>query len=48
MQHPIDIEATVRNGLLDVGIFAPAEMLSLHDGNELMQDLISALEGIGI
>ncbi|KAL5115064.1 hypothetical protein ACEQ8H_007039 [Pleosporales sp. CAS-2024a] len=41
--HAIDMEATVRNGALDVGIFAPAEMLSLDDGNQLLVELKTAL-----
>ncbi|KAF2852767.1 nonribosomal peptide synthetase-like protein 2 [Plenodomus tracheiphilus IPT5] len=37
--HAIDVEATVRNGALDVGVFAPTEMLSLENGEKLVEDL---------
>jgi hypothetical protein len=37
----------VRNGALDVGIFVPVEMLSLEDGNRMMQDLKLALQDVG-
>jgi hypothetical protein len=36
VQHAIDIEATIRNGAFDVGIFAPEQMLSLEDSKNLM------------
>ncbi|KAI4959789.1 NRPS [Alternaria arbusti] len=42
--HAIDIEATIRNGALDVGVFAPTAMLSLHDGEELIKELRRQLE----
>jgi ferricrocin synthase len=42
-QHAIDVEATIRNGSLDVGIFAPVEMLSLAAGNSLLEDLKAEL-----
>lgn len=38
-QHSIDIEATVRDGALDVGLFGPTELLSLADGEKLIEDL---------
>jgi hypothetical protein len=38
-QHAIDIEATLQNGVLDIGIFAPVEMLDLSAGNRLLEDL---------
>lgn len=43
-QHAIDVEATIRNGALDIGIFAPTEMMSLQDGEELARDLKKQLE----
>ncbi|KAL1800615.1 hypothetical protein ACET3X_000957 [Alternaria dauci] len=42
--HAVDIEATIRNGALDVGIFAPTEMISLRDGEELVRDLGRQIE----
>ena len=45
-QHAVDVEATTHNGKLDVGVFAPTEMLSLDDGERLMKDLRSALESL--
>lgn len=43
MQHAIDVEATVRNGALDLGIFAPEEMLDLPTGEKLLEDLKTEL-----
>jgi hypothetical protein len=43
-QHAIDVEATIQNGSLDVGIFAPVEMLTLAAGNKLLEDLKAGLE----
>jgi hypothetical protein len=43
-QHAIDVEATIQNGSLDVGIFAPVEMLSLAAGNRLLEDLKAELD----
>jgi hypothetical protein len=45
-QYTVDIEATVRNGALDVGIFAPVEMLDLSAGNDLLTELKAELKGI--
>ncbi|KAF7682086.1 nonribosomal peptide synthetase 2 [Alternaria burnsii] len=42
--HAVDVEATIRNGALDVGIFAPTDMTSLRDGEELVRDLRRQLE----
>ncbi|RMZ71730.1 nonribosomal peptide synthetase 2 [Pyrenophora seminiperda CCB06] len=43
--HALDIEATVRrNGKLDIGLFAPEEMLGLEKGEELVRDLARELE----
>jgi hypothetical protein len=36
----------VRNGALDVGIFAPVEMLDLAEGNKMLGDLKAELERI--
>ena len=44
MQHAIDVEATIRNGALHVGVFAPTEMLSLQNGEQLVEDLRRELE----
>lgn len=46
MQHAVDIEATVRNGALDIGVFAPVEMLELEEGEELIENLRLELGGI--
>jgi hypothetical protein len=40
------VEVTVRHGALDVGVFAPVEMLDLVGGNRLIEDLKVELEGI--
>ncbi|KAF7566642.1 EntF, Non-ribosomal peptide synthetase module protein [Pyrenophora tritici-repentis] len=43
--HALDIEATVRNnGRLDIGVFAPVEMLSLDQGEQLVKELAKELE----
>ncbi|KAH4000016.1 hypothetical protein HBI70_027010 [Parastagonospora nodorum] len=44
--HAIDIEATVRNGMLDVGVFAPVEMLDLAASNKLLEGLKAELGGM--
>ncbi|KAF2644626.1 nonribosomal peptide synthetase-like protein 2 [Massarina eburnea CBS 473.64] len=46
--HSIDVEATIRNNSLDVGIFAPQEMLGLPDSERLMEDIkLELLELMG-
>ncbi|KAJ4355223.1 hypothetical protein N0V95_003118 [Ascochyta clinopodiicola] len=45
-QHAIDIEATVRSGQLDVGVFAPTEMMGLEDAEKLIEGLKTELEGL--
>ncbi|KAF1921200.1 hypothetical protein BDU57DRAFT_40928 [Ampelomyces quisqualis] len=45
--HAVDVEATVRNGALDVGVFAPVEMLGMLEGSGLVYDMESALKGLG-
>ncbi|KAH6616759.1 hypothetical protein C7974DRAFT_51796 [Boeremia exigua] len=45
--HAIDVEATIRDGKLDVGVFAPTEMMSLEDGEKLIENLRSELVGLG-
>lgn len=47
-QHAIDVEATVRHGALDVGIFAPEEMLDLSAGTKLLEELENELRAICI
>jgi hypothetical protein len=46
IQHAIDIEATIRNGHLDIGVFAPTQMLSLQDGEKLVDDMRLELENL--
>ncbi len=38
-QNAIDIEASVRGGAMDVGVFAPASLLSLEQGEKLVEGL---------
>jgi hypothetical protein len=40
------VEATVRKGALDVGIFAPTDMLSLREGESLMENIKQELKRI--
>ncbi|KAF1948057.1 hypothetical protein EJ02DRAFT_472530 [Clathrospora elynae] len=42
----IDVEATIRNGSLDVGVFAPTDMLSLEEGKKLVEDIRRQLESV--
>ncbi|KAF2473073.1 uncharacterized protein BDR25DRAFT_282295 [Lindgomyces ingoldianus] len=44
--HALDIEATIRNGALNVGVFAPVGMIGLEEGEKLIRDLRSELEGL--
>ncbi|KAF2813969.1 uncharacterized protein BDZ99DRAFT_410194 [Mytilinidion resinicola] len=37
--HTIDVEATIKNGSLDVGVFCPVEMLGLESAEKLILDL---------
>ena len=45
-QHAIDIEATIRNGALDVGIFGLTEMISLEEGERLLENIKEELQGL--
>lgn len=45
-QFALDIEATIKDGALDVGVFAPRGLLDLDDGETLMEDIKVELEGI--
>ncbi|KAI9796240.1 MAG: NRPS [Piccolia ochrophora] len=42
----IDIEATIRAGALDVGLFGPTDLLALDDADKVLDELVSELEGI--
>ncbi|KAL5394922.1 hypothetical protein PMIN02_004559 [Paraphaeosphaeria minitans] len=44
--HALDVEATIRDGSLDVGGFAPQDMISLEEGEKLMDDIRAELEGL--
>ncbi|KAF2133554.1 hypothetical protein P153DRAFT_332464 [Dothidotthia symphoricarpi CBS 119687] len=44
--HAVDIEATVHNGALNVGVFAPVEMLDLEGGERLIQSIKEELEAV--
>lgn len=46
-QHAVDIEATIRGGKLDVGVFAPTHILSLEEGEKVVEGLRSELERLG-
>ncbi|KAF2444764.1 nonribosomal peptide synthetase-like protein 2 [Karstenula rhodostoma CBS 690.94] len=45
--HALDIEATIRDGALDVGVFAPRGMMELEEGEKLMEEIRVELEGVG-
>lgn len=46
-QPAVDVEATIRNGMLAVGVFAPGDMLSLEEGEKLIEELRVGLEALG-
>jgi hypothetical protein len=45
-QHAVDVEATVLNGALNVGVFAPGGMLDVEGAGKLLQDVREGLEGV--
>jgi hypothetical protein len=45
-QHAIDIEATVRNDCIDVGIFGPSSILSLEAGEQRLKAIKEKLQGL--
>jgi amino acid adenylation domain-containing protein len=45
-KHAIDVEATIRDGKLDVGVFAPEEMLGLQDAEGLVEEMGRTLGGL--
>jgi hypothetical protein len=42
----VDIEATIRDGRLDVGVFAPVEMLGVQGAEDLIGNWKKGLEGV--
>lgn len=52
VQPSVDVEATVRDGALDVGVFGPTDLVSLDDADFLMEgirrELIAACDPEGI
>ncbi|KAF1842551.1 uncharacterized protein K460DRAFT_187670 [Cucurbitaria berberidis CBS 394.84] len=44
--YAINIEAAVRNGSLDIGVFTPTNLLSLEQGKSLLEELKYALTSI--
>ncbi|OAG07938.1 uncharacterized protein CC84DRAFT_1173526 [Paraphaeosphaeria sporulosa] len=44
--HALDVEATIRDGSLDMGVFAPQDMMSLKEGEKMMEDILTELEGL--
>ncbi|KAF2733065.1 hypothetical protein EJ04DRAFT_495911 [Polyplosphaeria fusca] len=43
--HAVDIEATISGGAMDVGFFAPEEMVGLSEGERFIEEVQAALEG---
>ena len=39
IQHSIDVEAAIRNGKLDVGLFGPTTMLPLDSAERVMTEI---------
>lgn len=46
-QPSIDVEASIRNGGLDVGIFAPVDMINDQGAMRVLEELQSLLLSIG-
>ena len=46
-QHGVDIEATIRDGKLAVGVFAPTHLLTLENGEKLVEALGVGIEKLG-
>ena len=46
LQHSVDIEMTMTEGKLDVGLFAPVEMVSLQEADGVLTGLKEALEKV--
>ncbi|KAK4902807.1 hypothetical protein LTR27_000746 [Elasticomyces elasticus] len=44
--YSVDLEATVTQGALDVGLFAPEDMLSLERGERVLKELQAMLAGL--
>jgi hypothetical protein len=47
-QHGVDIEATIKNGKLAVGVFAPTQLLALEQGERLVENLRVRIEKLGV
>jgi hypothetical protein len=45
-QHSIDIEMTVTDGGLDIGLFCPESMVSLEQGEEALTEFKALLEKV--
>jgi hypothetical protein len=43
----VDIEATIRDGKLAVGVFVPTQLLTLEQGETLVEDLRVRIEELG-
>ena len=46
-QPSLDIEASIRDGHLDIGVFCPEEFLGLDDAEKLISDIRETLKSIG-
>lgn len=46
LQHSVDVEMTVADGKLDVGFFAPMDMVSLEEADGAIAELKEVLEGV--
>lgn len=46
-QHAVDIEVALHDGALDIGVFAPVDMLSLAEGRNLIEELKGHLQSFG-
>lgn len=46
LQHAVDIEMTVTEDRLDVGLFSPEAMLGLEDAEEALKQLKQMLDGL--
>ncbi|KAF2084781.1 nonribosomal peptide synthetase 2 [Saccharata proteae CBS 121410] len=46
LQHALDLEATIRGGKLDVGVFGPRGMVDVEDAERIINDVVADLEGL--
>ncbi len=46
VQPSLDVEATIREGFLDIGVFCPENILGLREAGDLINGISKTLEAI--